>query len=581
MDTVWRLVTLKNKSWVRRYGLGLLAVVFYVLILIFVNRFLVTNQKQEIKNFGAEYQAEVLTKDHEQTLARWRKNFKLSAIDLPAEGNSELARVAKNAVDHNIVNSTKPFTKVQYNGQTTWLYLVSDPKTNKGQAVLIQPATTVRTHYLKTWIGFTVIYLLILAALGWFIVRRRQQLTQKLAQLTENIKAVENHQEPESVILTPDDPLFDLSVQVNELGTTLNSQLRDAKLQEQSLRSLIENLPLGVMLIDESGQVDMANHALGEILNTPIWPDQLATYVDYVKTYALSRMIEHALRDPLKHTHRRHDIQLVGDDGRFVEADVISLVNQDGDTPKQKVLVMLYDLTEIKQNERMQLDFVSNASHELRTPVTSIAGFAETLLAGAKDDPQKSTEFIQIIRDQAQHLEALIADILLLSKADQAQPLSWEAVDVDELILDEEKSLQQQIAAKALEVTLDHQHYQAPTFTDITKLRQIVRNLLTNAIMYNHPQGKIQITLQTTADTLKLAFKDTGDGLTTEDQSRIFERFYRADHSHQHDNGGTGLGLAIVANLVEQLGGQVQVKSQLGVGSIFTVELPLGQDNDQ
>lgn len=569
---------MKNKLRARHYGLGLLAICFYVLVLILVNRFLATNQRQEIKNFGAEYQAEVMTSDHEQTLARWRKNFKLSAVDLPAEGSNELARVAKNAVDHNIVNSKNPFTKVQYHGQTTWLYLVSDPKTNKGQAILVQPVTTVRTNYLNMWIGFTIVYLLILLGLTWIMVRRRQMMTQKLAQLTENIKAVENHQEPESVILTPEDPLFDLAVQVNELGTTLNSQLTDAKLQEQSLRSLIENLPLGVMLIDESGQVDMANHALGEILNTPVWPDQLATYVDYVKTYALSRMIEHALRNPTQHTHRRRDIQLVGDEGRFVEADVISLVSQTGDTPKQKVLVMLYDLTDIKQNERMQLDFVSNASHELRTPVTSIVGFAETLLAGAKDDPEKSTEFIQIIRDQAQHLEALIADILLLSKANQDQPLNWEAVDVDELVADEEKSLQQQIAAKKLQVTIDAKNYQAPTLTDTTKMRQIVRNLLTNAIMYNHDEGKVQVTLQTTPDSLQLDFKDTGDGLTTEDQARIFERFYRADHSHEHDKGGTGLGLAIVANLVDQLGGQVSVKSQLGVGSIFTVSLPLNQD---
>ncbi|WP_125606261.1 sensor histidine kinase [Lapidilactobacillus bayanensis] len=570
---------MKNKLKLRRYGLTILAICFYFLVLILVNRFLVTNQKQQIKNFGAEYQAEVVTSDHEKTFARWQKNFKLSSVDLPAEGNSELARVAKNATDHNLVNSKNPFTKVQYQGRTTWLYLVSDPQTNKGQAILVQPVTTIRADYLRTWIGFTIIYLLILMFLARLMIRHRQILAQKLTQLTENVKAVENHQEPESIILAPEDPLFELAVQVNELGTTLSLQITDAKLQKQSLRSLIENLPLGVMLIDEAGQVDMVNHALGEILNTPIWPDQLATYVDYVKTYALSRMIEHALRSPLQHTHRRRDIQLVGDAGRFVEADVISLVNQDGDTPKQKVLVMLYDITEIKQNERMQLDFVTNASHELRTPVTSIAGFAETLLDGAKDDPEKATEFITIIRDQAQHLEALIADILLLSKADQDRPLNWEVVDVDEVVSEEAESLQHQIAQKQLQVKIEAQQYQAPTLTDATKIRQIVRNLLTNAVMYNREDGEIKVTLKTTATALQLDFKDTGDGLTTEDQARIFERFYRADHSHQHDKGGTGLGLAIVANLVDQLGGQVSVKSQLGVGSIFTVVLPLNQDN--
>ncbi|MFD1464870.1 sensor histidine kinase [Lapidilactobacillus mulanensis] len=565
---------MKSKLRLRRFWIGFLAVCFYLLMFFLVNQFLATSQREQLQHFGNEYQQEVDTADHSQTFARWRKNFQIHSIDLPVEGSTELARVAKNVVNHNLINSNDPFTRVQYQGRSNWLYLVTDANNNR-QAILVQPVSTIQHDYLRTWMVFTIIYLLIVSLLSLLLFRSSQKRQQKIKQLTANLKTIEENQEQEPVILTPDDPLFDLASQVNRLGQSMSDQFADAKLQKQSLRSLIENLPLGVMLLDESGQVEMANHALGEILDTHVWPDHLANYMDYVKTYALSRMIEHALRNPTKHTHRRRDIQLVGDEGRFVAADVISLVSQVGTEQKQKVLVMLYDLTEIKQNERMQLDFVTNASHELRTPVTSIAGFAETLLDGAKDDPEKSTEFLKIIRDQAQHLEALIHDILLLSKADQDRPLKWEPVDVGQVVNEEVQVLHQPIKDHQLHVSVVTDQYQQPTLTDQVKIRQIIRNLLTNAVSYNHPDGKIIVQLQTTADSLVMNVQDTGDGLTTEDQARVFERFYRTDHSHQHDQGGTGLGLAIVANLVDQLGGKVSVKSQLGVGSIFTVELPL------
>lgn len=562
----------------RRFWIGLVAVIFYLLMFFLVNHFLATNQQDQLRHFGAEYQQEVTTADHTQTFDRWRNNFQLYAIDLPAKGSNELSRVANSVVDHNLVNSNRPFTRIQYKGQANWLYLVSDAQ-NTRQAVLVQPINTIQKNYMRTWMMFTVVYLFIVGLLSLLLFRASQTRKQRIKQITENLKVIETHQEQEPIILTPNDPLFNLASTVNHLGQSVNNQFAEARLQKQSLRSLIENLPLGVMLLDESGQVEMANHALGEIMNTPVWPDQLANYMDYVKTYSLSRMIEHALRNPTKHTHRRRDIQLVGDEGRFVAADVISLVSHGGAEPKQKVLVMLYDLTEIKQNERAQLDFVTNASHELRTPVTSIAGFAETLLDGAKDDPEKSTEFLTIIRDQAQHLEALIHDILLLSKADQDQPLKWEAIDVAQVVDEELQVLHHQIDQQQLQVKVMRDDYHAPTLTDEVKIRQIIRNLLTNAVAYNHRGGKVIVHLQTTDHQLILHVQDTGDGLTTEDQARVFERFYRTDHSHQHDQGGTGLGLAIVANLVEQLGGQVSVKSQLGVGSIFTTELPLTDEH--
>src|SRR5699024_777488 len=197
-------------------------------------------------------------------------------------------------------------------------------------------------------------------------------------------------------------------------------------------------------------------------------------------------------------------------------------------------------------NEQMQLDFVANASHELRTPVTVISGYAETLLAGAKDDPQHSQEFLTMILEQAQHLEALIQDILQLSRADQEMPIRWQSVNLDQLVQHELQLAAKEIKQRQLTVTVDSKHYHGPTLSDQLKLEEILKNLITNAVRYNVSGGKITTHLAADANQTTITVSDTGIGLTTEDQTRIFERFYRVDQAHSRQQAGTGLGLAIV-----------------------------------
>lgn len=535
-------------------------------------------QERQLTSLGRNYQAALRTKTVAQQTRNWAQTSGAHVTALPATGNSALAKIATNVTDRNLVNSGAPFTKVQYDAKNYLLYLVSAPTSKQSQAVIVQPLRTITTAYTAIWWAFSLLYWLVVALLLWLDWQRQRQQREKLTLLAANVKAIAGQQEPDPILLTPDDPFFELESRLKSLHQLTEAELAAAQLHQQSLRSLINNLPLGVLMLNQDGQVEMTNQALTTILDVtaPAATEEPVTYVDYVKTYALSRMIEHALRQPQVKRHQRRDIQLVGDDGRFVEADVISLVGTaDSEQPEMKVLVMLFDLTEIKQNEQMQLDFVANASHELRTPVTVISGYAETLLAGAKNDPVRSEEFLTTILNQSQHLEALIQDILQLSRADQEMPIRWQTVNLEQIVQKELQLLQQPIKRQQLQANLDVTRYQGPILSDELKLEEILKNLLTNAVRYNVNGGQIKVTLQTQATETVIQVHDTGIGLTTEDQTRIFERFYRADQAHSKAQGGTGLGLAIVANLVEQLGGTIQVHSQLTVGSTFTVKLPV------
>ncbi|WP_125704011.1 two-component system histidine kinase PnpS [Lacticaseibacillus daqingensis] len=402
-----------------------------------------------------------------------------------------------------------------------------------------------------------------LALIAWGL-RRRHYWEGHLAQMSQNLTAIRKEHALEPLILTPGSPFMPIGHEVNQLAETVQHLRQKVALRQASFDRLIDHLPQGVMLIDSDRQVLMANQAMSQFVGHPISPRQ-HNYLDDVKTYALARMIEHTYRNGRTH-HKELTLMTTQ---QAVDASVVALTGID----RLQVLVILYDISTLRRVEQMQLDFVGNVSHELKTPVTAISGFTETLLAGAKDDPATLDRFLGIIHTESLRLTQLITDILTLSRPDGG-PVDTQPVGVADLVAKALQPLQQPIAAKALTVTT----HIAPDLTIQTvpaKLSQVVRNLLNNAVFYNRAAGTVTITATTDAQSLKLTVQDTGIGLSEADQARIFERFYRVDKARSRHNGGTGLGLAIVAEMVTQLGGEVAVASQLGVGSTFTVTLPL------
>ncbi|MBL8217818.1 MAG: HAMP domain-containing protein [Bryobacterales bacterium] len=274
-------------------------------------------------------------------------------------------------------------------------------------------------------------------------------------------------------------------------------------------------------------------------------------------------------------------------DGKFEErlpkprGDELGLLerklNETGEKLQHTVEQLHREHVELEKLERVRKDFVINVSHELRTPLASIQGYTETLLDGALEDTANNVKFLSIIRQNAERLGRLTADLLTLSRIElKTQKLQPESYYLNSVVQDCLDSIGPIAARKSIRIHLEPVAAKSEVFCDSEAVHQILTNLLDNAIKYTPEGGDIYVTTAAKPDaTMEIAVRDTGIGIPEEDQPRLFERFYRVDKARSRELGGTGLGLAIVKHLAKAMGGEVGVRSQEGEGSTFWFTLPI------
>jgi len=233
--------------------------------------------------------------------------------------------------------------------------------------------------------------------------------------------------------------------------------------------------------------------------------------------------------------------------------------------------------SELEKLERVRKDFVINVSHELRTPLASIQGYAETLLDGALHDQEHNARFVAIIRQNAERLGRLIADLMTISRLElKTQKFQFASYRVNSLLADAVDSMAQMAEKKRIPLAMLGAPDDTEVFCDYQAVQQILVNLLDNAVKYTPEEGSITVGARPAADErIEISVRDTGIGIPADDQPRLFERFYRVDKARSRELGGTGLGLAIVKHLVRALGGEVRVESELNKGSAFSFTLPV------
>jgi two-component system phosphate regulon sensor histidine kinase PhoR len=242
----------------------------------------------------------------------------------------------------------------------------------------------------------------------------------------------------------------------------------------------------------------------------------------------------------------------------------------------QGYVVGMSDQSRLKRLESMRRDFVANVSHELKTPLTAIKGFVETM----QDDPEMPeatrVRFLASIRRQSDRLNSLVGDLLTLSRLDEAPGDAERFLPCDLATVTKEtvRDLLPLAERKRIDLTLDAPGERLYVRAEREGLRQVVGNLVDNAIKYTPEGGKVAVRVEQTQEHVRLQVADTGIGLAPEDQQRVFERFYRVDRARSRELGGTGLGLSIVKNTVRSYGGDVAVQSAVGRGTVFWVTLP-------
>ncbi len=378
----------------------------------------------------------------------------------------------------------------------------------------------------------------------------------------------------------PRDELSDLADSLNQTAARLDREIRLLSGERNRSSAILRSMVEGVAVIDAEERLVFYNRAFSEILNEDPASAEGRPLIEVVRNSDLVGLIRRALRGD---EGLQDDITMGITQARSFSITAAPVKALDapaaGRAPSEKpsgAVVVLHDVTELRRLERVRQDFVANVSHEFKTPLTAIQGFAETLLAGALDDPENNRRFLEIIRNHAIRLARLTNDLLKLARI-EAGKLELEFSSVGLLELIEGCTETTLLKANRKEITLEISvPPQLPAVRgDAALLRDVLQNLLDNAIQYTPAGGHISVSAVAGPREAVVTVTDTGIGIPLADSERIFERFYRVDAARSREAGGTGLGLSIAKHIVEAHGGKLWVESTVGQGSKFSFALPL------
>jgi two-component system phosphate regulon sensor histidine kinase PhoR len=365
------------------------------------------------------------------------------------------------------------------------------------------------------------------------------------------------------------DALEKLGASLNQTASRLDQTIRTLTEERNLSSAILGSMVEGVAVVNGAERLVFANHSFAEILELHALPQSGSALVEVVRQ---TEMIE-AVRKVLTGEPRVESEIVTGTVRQHFFAATVAAVRA-GET--SGAVVVLHDITELRKLERVRRDFVANVSHEFRTPLTAIQGFAETLLAGAMNDPQNRERFLGIIVEHSRRLARLTEDLLMLSKMDADRlELEIRRVSVAQLIESCIETSRHRAAEKEIAISVKPFNGLPDVAGDRRRLAEVLQNLLDNATQYTLARGQIAVSAKTRDAEVVFTVADTGIGIPKADQPRIFERFYRVDAARSREAGGTGLGLSIAKHIVEVHGGSIWVESEVGRGSRFHFSVPI------
>jgi len=450
---------------------------------------------------------------------------------------------------------------------------------NTGIIRLAMSLSDVERSMNSMWLALVFGLFLLFALAAVVSYRIALSVTRPLERMTSAAKRMANM---DYAIRVPEggrDEVGELARALNAMAASLQEQLDEIRQNGTRLQSVLDNMTSGVVMIDHDGVITLFNSQAELLLGGSTRERVGRSYTEIRQHYELAAIIRGGLENP-QWLHEERTVYYPEE--RLLEITLVPMkMGADEDTG---LLLVLQDVTAIRRLESMRSEFVANVSHELKTPVAAVKGFAETLLAGAMDEPETARSFLTIIHDESERLNRLIGDILELSKIESRRsPLQFSPVDMPAFLTRLSELLSPEAAKKGIELDVV---CEAELFleADEDRLGQIVMNLMQNGINYTPEGGKVTVRAEMVPgaageedEKVRIVVSDTGIGIPKKDIPRIFERFYRVDKARSRSSGGTGLGLSIVKHLTELHRGAIRVESTVGIGSRFILELPLLQ----
>ena len=364
------------------------------------------------------------------------------------------------------------------------------------------------------------------------------------------------------------DEIGELASTLNKMAQEIEDKIRELELRNQHLHTVFQNMVEGIIVLDKDGRVVSVNSAIEKLFNISKEEAKGRFFLEAIRNDDISGIINDVLK---KREFISKELYLVYPVHKTLSINASAIFEKEA---VNGCLLVIHDVTDIRNLEKMRADFVANVSHELKTPLTSIKGFVETLLEGAIDDKENNRQFLKIIHEHANRLDSLVNDLLDLSYLESKEiRLEKEEINIRSLAEQILSGCKSQLKKKDVEA---HNNLAGDFLikADKSKIEQVLTNLIDNAVKFNQEHGSLDIYGEQTQNGIKITVEDSGMGIPPKDIPRIFERFYRVDKARSRKLGGTGLGLSIVKHIVELHGGTVGVESTEGLGSKFYFYLP-------
>ncbi|HYE84119.1 MAG TPA: ATP-binding protein [Clostridia bacterium] len=452
-----------------------------------------------------------------------------------------------------------------------------------GVVRLAKPLYEINTMLNKLYTNILIAVIagiLVASVIGY---RMAVNITRPIKEITYTASRIAQGEFDRQINITGRDEIGILADSINNMAFKLNETITSLQDKNIKLESIMSSVVNGIIAIDNAERVLFINPVAERLLNI----NDRAVVGKHLLQVVRNNSIDNYLKIILK-DKKFFDTEITTDDPdeRILKL-YASPIRQTDENDIEGIIITIQDITELRKLEKVRTEFVANVSHELKTPLTSIKGFAETLKTGDIEDKEDTIRFLNIIEDEADRLYRLINDILSLSELEQKKvKIASCEIKVGKAIWEVLSMLKSQSEKKDIELSMDVEEGLRTITGDIDKFKQMLINLVDNGIKYTPEKGKILVeayNLKRDADKdeILIKVKDNGIGIPKQHISRLFERFYRVDKARSRNVGGTGLGLAIVKHIVILFNGEIEVDSQVGKGTEFRIILPVQKQEPQ
>ncbi len=488
------------------------------------------------------------------------------SIEDPMKMENHAARPeVKDALAYGIGESTRYSTTLRQE-----MMYVAVPIYKQGELIGIArtalPLTTVENsvkHVTRIIILATVVTAMLAVVAAWLIART---VTRPVRQLTKGAQKIAAGELGQKIDVATKDEIGQLARAFNDMSVALKVTMDSVSSEKNKLANILANMADGVIMTDVEGNVVLSNTAAGKFLGFKEVDSLNKHLIEVVHDHELDTVVKQCLE-----TAKEQEIQFeCGITRRFLRAIALPLQHQGR---LNGALILVQDLTELRNLQTTRRELIGNISHELRTPLASIKAMVETLQSGAIGDKEAAHDFLWRINGEIDHLTQMVAELTQLSRIEAGQAeLKIERVDLNTTVDEVVAQLKPLAERQEIVISKDLSPALPSIPADRDRIRQTITNLVHNAIKFNRSGGKITISTSYDSNSVSVSVTDTGIGIAREDLPHIFERFYKADKARS--GGGSGLGLAIAKHTIQAHGGEIWAESEEGKGSAFTFRLP-------